>query len=73
VNNRDNKLAFWNGGQDAGSTLRILFAYKDIPTGVQNVTITTNGESTYDLGGRKVEPDHKGVYIQGGKKTFIKK
>ena len=26
VNNRDNKLAFWNGGADAGSTLQIYFA-----------------------------------------------
>jgi hypothetical protein len=66
-------LAFWNCGQDAGSTLRILFAYNDIPTTIENATVTTNGESTYDLGGRKVSPDHKGVYIQGGKKIYIKK
>ena len=26
VNNRDSKLAFWNGGADAGSTLQIYFA-----------------------------------------------
>ena len=73
VNNRDNKLAFWNGGQDAGSTLRILFAYKDIPTGVQNVTISGNGDATYDLSGRKVNTTHKGVYIQDGEKKYIKK
>ena len=26
VNNRDNKLAFWNGGADAGSTVNVRFA-----------------------------------------------
>ena len=31
VNNRDNKLAFWNGGADAGSTLNIQFAQAEYP------------------------------------------
>ena len=30
VNNRDSKLAFWNGGADAGSTLQIYFAMKTV-------------------------------------------
>lgn len=30
VNNRDSKLAFWNGGADAGSTLQIYFAKKTV-------------------------------------------
>lgn len=37
VNNRDDKLAFWNGGADAGSTLRIYFAKKTV---VQADTLT---------------------------------
>ena len=32
VNNRDSKLAFWNGGADAGSTLQIYFAKKTVAT-----------------------------------------
>lgn len=37
VNVRDNRLAFWDGGADAGSTLRIFFAKK---TGVVKDTLT---------------------------------
>lgn len=37
VNNRDKKLAFWNGGADAGSTLQIYFAKRTI---AENDTLT---------------------------------
>ena len=30
VNNRDNKLAFWNGGADAGSTVNVRFAQGEV-------------------------------------------
>lgn len=36
VNNRDNKLAFWNTGQDAGSTLNIRFARAEYPINVNS-------------------------------------
>lgn len=36
LNNRDNRLAFWNTGQDAGSTLNIRFARAEYPVNVNS-------------------------------------
>lgn len=73
VNNRDSKLAFWNGGQDAGSTLRILLAYKGEATSVSKVTLSASDNAIYDLSGKRVNPEHRGVYIKDGEKTYIRK
>lgn len=72
VNNRDNKLAFWNGGQDAGSTLRVLFAYKNTGTGISTAVTRNADGSCYDLAGRRVSTPGKGIYIIGGKKHYVK-
>ena len=74
VNNRDKKLAFWNDGQDAGSTLKILYASEtNIETGVKLVVGLKKNKGVYDLGGRKVEKAVAGVYIVDGvKKHFVK-
>ena len=71
VNNRDNKLAFWNGGQDAGSTLQIRYATST--TDIAEV----KGEGgkvkvVYDLQGRKMAKTEKGIYIVGGEKVLVK-
>ena len=72
VNNRDNKLAFWNGGQDGGSTLRVLFAYKNTGTGISTAVTRNADGSCYDLAGRRVSTPGKGIYIIGGKKHYVK-
>ena len=71
VNNRDNKLAFWSTGKDAGSTLRIFFAKKGEPTGIQNV-VSNQSEKAYDLSGRRVVNPEKGIYVVGKDKRYIK-
>jgi hypothetical protein len=71
VNNRDNKLAFWTGGQDSGSTLRIL--YVETTTDIVEV----KGEygkvnAIYDLQGRQMAETEKGIYIVDGEKVLVK-
>ena len=70
VNNRDNRLAFWNGGADSGSTLQIYFA--KTTTAVDFVTADKADAAVYDLTGRRVNGTEKGVYIVGGKKMLVK-
>ena len=70
VNNRDNKLAFWNGGADSGSTLQIYFA--KTTTGIDFITTDKADSAVYDLTGRRVNATEKGVYIVGGKKVLVK-
>ena len=69
VNNRDNKLAFWTGGQDAGSTLRIL--YVDATTSIDELNVENDVNAVYDLQGRRVENPTKGIYIKDGKKIAV--
>ncbi len=71
VNNRDSKLAFWNGGQDAGSTLWI-FPADNVPTGIGAVTITKAPTGVYDLQGRRVQNPSHGIYIINGEKRVVK-
>ena len=71
VNNRDNKLAFWNGGADAGSTLQIYFAKKTESTGISNIVVESNA-AVYDLTGRRVTVPTKGIYVVNGKKMYVK-
>ena len=70
VNNRDNRLAFWNGGADSGSTLQIYIA--KTTTAVDFVTADKTDGAIYDLTGRRVIEPEKGVYIVGGKKVLVK-
>lgn len=70
VNNRDNRLAFWNGGQDAGSTLKILFA-TTTESGLSKVTAEVKTAGIYDLAGRKVDVPMQGVYINNGVKEYF--
>ena len=74
VNNRDNKLAFWTGGQDAGSTLRIFFACKDgTESGIRELTPAPKAEGkAYDLSGRRVSNPQKGIYIIDNKLVYKK-
>ncbi len=70
VNNRDNKLAFWTGGQDAGSTLRIQ--YVETTTSVDDVVVKANSDVVYDIQGRRVNAPVEGVYIVNGDKVLVK-
>lgn len=68
LNNRDNMLAFWTGGQDAGSTLQIRLA-NGAETGIQNVEADDEANAVYyDISGRRVLNPTHGVYIRNGKK-----
>ncbi|MDO5074801.1 MAG: hypothetical protein Q4D66_02810 [Bacteroidales bacterium] len=73
VNNRDNKFSFWTGGQDSGSTLRILEAKTtDGPiTSIESVHNQKRTSNTYDLTGRRVSKAAHGIYLRGGKKIVI--
>lgn len=72
VNNRDKKLAFWSGGQDAGSTLQIRVAKKGPITGIGQATIDNNANnSVYDLEGRRANAPEHGVYIVNGKVVYV--
>ena len=68
VNNRNNKFAFWNGGADKGSTLTILPVTSNLTTSVASVA-TQNVVSgpAYDLAGRRVAQNTRGVLVQKGK------
>lgn len=73
VNYRDGKLAFWSGGQDAGSTLQVNLAKYTTAVAVVVDDAPDNGLSgIYDLSGRKVEEPGKGIYIVNGNKRLIK-
>ena len=69
VNNRDGKLAFWNAGQDAGSTLQIRFV--STTTSVECVRIEKYVAGIYDLQGRKLKDAGRGVYIVDGEKVYM--
>ncbi|MBO7301260.1 MAG: hypothetical protein J6U58_00955 [Bacteroidaceae bacterium] len=75
VNNRDSKLAFWNTGKDAGSTLKILYAETEIfvETIVNSVAVSETTKGIYDLAGRRVEEPAEGIYIVDGIKKYIVK
>ena len=70
VNNRDNKLAFWTGGQDSGSTLQIR--YVSSTTGFDFVNFNAAPAAVYDLQGRKLETAQNGIYIIDGEKRLVK-
>ena len=72
VNIRDGAWAFWSGGQDGGSTLRVCFAKQNLPTGIQGVEAAEGEKVYYDLSGRRVLKPAHGVYIANGHKVIVK-
>ena len=71
VNNRDSRLAFWTGGQDAGSTLQIR--YVETTTSIDELCGESKGvKAVYDLKGRQMAKTEKGIYIVDGEKIFKK-
>lgn len=74
VNNRDDKLAFWSGGQDAGSTLQIRYVSTTPGTtnSVENLKPESVNSDIYDMQGRKLESADKGVYIIDGEKVYLR-
>ena len=78
MNHRDNKLAYWSGGADNGSTFVVTDGEIEKlgdTTGITEIAGEENsGEQTiYDLKGRKIEKiTTKGIYIINGKKTVVK-
>ena len=59
VNNRDNKLAFWNGGADAGSTLNIQLGQVEYPVSTMTGEWTaSNAAGTWAAGWRSATAPH---------------
>lgn len=70
VNNRNNRLAFWTGGADSGSTLQIYYA--KTTTGIDDIKETMKSDAIYDIKGNKVEAPVKGLYIVNGEKVYVR-
>ena len=70
VNNRYNRLAFWTGGADSGSTLQIYYA--KTTTGIDDIKETMKSDAIYDIKGNKVEAPVKGLYIVNGEKVYVR-
>ena len=59
VNNRDNKLAFWNGGADAGSTLNIQLGQVEYPVSTMTGEWTaSNAAGTWAAGWKSTNAPH---------------
>ena len=59
VNNRDNKLAFWNGGADAGSTLNIQLGQVEYPVTTSTGEWTaSNAAGTWAAGWKSATAPH---------------
>ena len=59
VNNRDNKLAFWNGGADAGSTLNIQLGQVEYPVSTMTGEWTaSNTAGTWAAGWKSTTAPH---------------
>lgn len=64
----DGNLAYWTGGKDGGST----FVPKKTSTGINSLTLKHDTATTYDLTGKTVSKNHKGIIIRNGKKLLVK-
>lgn len=72
MNSRDEKLAFWTGGADAGSTFCVLEA-EPAGNGVDSIQAADGSKAIYDLSGRRQAAEPKrGLYIVEGKKKLVK-
>ena len=67
----DGNLAYWTGGKDGGSTF-VPTEVKKTSTGISSLTIHQDTTTTYDLTGRSVGKNHRGIVIRNGKKLLIK-
>ena len=67
----DGNLAYWTGGKDAGSTF-VPTEVKKTSTGISSLTLQQDATTTYDLTGRSVGKNHRGIVIRNGKKLLVK-
>ena len=67
----DGNLAYWTGGKDAGSTF-VPTEVKKTSTGIHALIFQNDSATTYDLAGKTVSKNHKGVVIRNGKKMIVK-
>lgn len=67
----DGNLAYWTGGKDGGSTF-VPTEVKKTSTGIHALIFHNDSATTYDLSGKTVSKNHKGVVIRNGKKMLVK-
>ena len=67
----DGNLAYWTGGKDGGSTF-VPTEVKKSSTGIHALIFQNNSATTYDLAGKTVSKNHKGIIIRNGKKLLVK-
>ena len=67
----DGNLAYWTGGKDAGSTF-VPTEVKKTSTGINALIFQNESATTYDLSGKTVSKNHKGIIIRNGKKMLVK-
>lgn len=71
ANNRDNRLAFWTGGADKGSTfvIRPVEITESAVTSIALLNAMTSSNEAFDLSGRRAESNAHGVLVMNGKKV----
>ena len=67
----DGNLAYWTGGKDGGSTF-VPTEVKKTSTGINALIFQNESATTYDLAGKTVSKNHKGIIIRNGKKMLVK-
>ena len=67
----DGNLAYWTGGKDGGSTF-VPTEVKKTSTGIHALIFQNESATTYDLAGKTVSKNHKGIIIRNGKKMLVK-
>ena len=67
----DGNLAYWTGGKDGGSTF-VPTEVKKTSTGINALIFQNDSATTYDLAGKTVSKNHKGIIIRNGKKMLVK-
>ena len=67
----DGNLAYWTGGKDGGSTF-VPTEVKKTSTGINALIFQNDSATTYDLSGKTVSKNHKGIIIRNGKKMLVK-
>lgn len=67
----DGNLAYWTGGKDGGSTF-VPTEVKKTSTGIHALIFQNDSATTYDLSGKTVSKNHKGIVIRNGKKMLVK-
>ena len=71
LNKREDRLAFWCTGKDAGSTLTIRFVgYEEVISGIEPLGVQETVNGFYDVSGRRVPKTYKGVLLNKGIKVL---